>query len=124
MIDSTIYDRKTKNGQVTKNWDSAKDFDEFYNYFSDTTNDHHKYWKDIPWGIGAWGTYEYTFTRSQAIKKEDRIAYIQHITDALTNPKKYPKIKASIWFDNFESTIIEKPEDLERDDTFRKNYPE
>merc|ERR1712178_281235 len=111
-------------GRTARNWDSAKDFDQFYQFFSDEKNPYHKYWKDIPWGVGAWGTYEKSFSGTEALTTDDRITYVNHLVDALNNPKKYPKIKASIWYDNLMSTIIEKKEDLERDDQFRKNYPQ
>lgn len=104
MQDDKMIQNKIKKGETSKHWDSKYHFDWFYKYFSDETNPSYHIWKDIPWGIGAWGSLQMNWHKTRNLTHEDRQAYIKQITEAQEDPK-HPKMKASIWFDSLESII-------------------
>lgn len=105
MNDEAKFNLKKQKGKFAQDWDVRSMFDWFYNYFSDESNPHHQYWKDIPWGVGAWGTLQCFWGGKEDIPLDSRKFWIKNFTEILENQEKYPKIKASIWFDSLESII-------------------
>jgi len=85
MVDKKGAKKRIKKGDRPKNWDSRPSLKWFYKYFSDKTNPKYNAWKDIPWGIGAWGSLQLStklnteFTKD--LKIDDRKTFINHLTD-------------------------------------------
>lgn len=108
MVDKKAMKQRRKQGKSSKNWDSSPSLKWFYEYFTDEKNPKYNAWKDIPQGIGAWGSLQLNtkdktkFTRN--LKAKDRKTFINNLTDDQESGK-YPKIKAAIWFDSLESII-------------------
>ncbi len=66
--------------------------------------------KDMPWGLGAWGTMNATYGDppmypSKAIPIADRELCLEQISTFLEDKDNYPKIKASIYFNSLNSMI-------------------
>ena len=67
--------------------------------------------KDIPWGVGAWGTMNQTFGDpahgypSKAIPAADRQLCLEQMMAVFEDRASYPKLKASIYFDSLNSMI-------------------
>ena len=122
MSDEENYQMRISKGQKMIHWDSKANFDWFYDYFSDESNPNYDLWKDIPWGIGAWGSNQMIWKKTRDLKPEERRLYINNVTEAIENHEKYPKIKASIWFNSLESIITkEDPTEIK---FYADNYPD
>lgn len=89
--------------------------DQLYSRFSNGKYDH------IPWGLGAWGTMNQTYG-SKDIPTEDRVQCIQQVQTAFNSgnaANKYPKLKASVYFNSLSSTLSSTDDDPALVEAFR-----
>ena len=66
--------------------------------------------KEIPWGVGAWGTMNATFGAppkypSKAIPIDDRRLCLEQMMAVFDDRESYPNLKAAIYFNSLNSMI-------------------
>jgi len=85
FVDQKSNIKRINYGKSSKNWDSRTSLKWFYEYFSDKTNPKYNVWKDIPLGIGAWGSVQLTTKKKTAATEnlniDDRKTFINNLTD-------------------------------------------
>lgn len=81
--------------------DCLGNFDKIYQYLDSAPET--APWKDLPWGLGAWGSPMMQYTPF-----EDKVICIDGTRQNLEDRERYPKMKASISFNSLTSRVDEE----------------
>merc|ERR1711953_181615 len=99
-MDKSMYERAASRGNIKANWQSS----EHLKFWNDLLSKHSKF-KDLPWGVGAWGTnYQSNSAPPTPLNTADRATFISEVTSAI-EANQYPNIKAYVYFDSLYSLI-------------------